>query len=306
MPFAKHETFHIRDGWLYKGMAAIKRSEAENRSPSVFLDQAAPERLGLGRNMVHALRFWMQATGLAEERLEGRFVQRLTNFGEQVWQYDPFLEDEGTLWLIHYYLACSIEQATTWYWFFNHYAPISFTDEQMLEALSQWVVTTENERQVARGSLQKDVACFLRTYLTDLRPNTPENLIESPLAKLGILVQATNGAEKRYYFQRFSGIHLDPLVLLYVLVERQEAVRPTTAEVTLNRVLQEPMNVGRVFNLTTATLTDLIANLNRQHLDWQIRFTRTSGLDQLTLPGIGKTEILQRYYQESNGGVGTK
>src|SRR5574341_1496871 len=122
MPFAKHETFHIREGWLFKGMSAIKTTEAEGRLPTIFLDRDAPEQLGIGRNMVRALRFWMQATGLAKEQLEDHYAtQRLTSFGEWVWQHDRYLEDETTIWLIHYHLACSRDQATTWYWFFNHF-----------------------------------------------------------------------------------------------------------------------------------------------------------------------------------------
>lgn len=306
MTFAEHQTFHIREGWLHKGMAAIKRAELNSKPSAVFLDDDAPERLGIGRNMVRALRFWMQATGLAEEKPGSRSIQQLTPFGEQVWMYDRYLEDEGTLWLIHYHLACNLEQATTWYWFFNHYAPVSFTDEQMLETLRQWVVTKEKERQVAPSSLQKDVSCFLRTYLADQQTNIPENIIESPLAKLGILTQTPSTTEKRYYFHRFRDGNLDALVLLYVLIDRQESTRPTTDEVTLNQVLQEPMNAGRTFNLTTATISDLIAELNRQHLDWQVRFVRTSGLDQLTLPHIGKIDILERYYKESDAGSGAK
>lgn len=27
MSFAKHETFYIREGWLFKGMAAIKQAK---------------------------------------------------------------------------------------------------------------------------------------------------------------------------------------------------------------------------------------------------------------------------------------
>src|SRR5947208_135023 len=89
MAFAKHETFYIREGWLFKGMAAIKKAEGVGRLPTIFLDDNAPEVLGIGHNMVRALRFWMQATGLAEEKLEDRQrVQRLTPFGEQVWNYD--------------------------------------------------------------------------------------------------------------------------------------------------------------------------------------------------------------------------
>ncbi len=86
MYFAKHETFYIREGWLYKGMAAIKAAETENELPTIFLDQDGPERLGMGRNMVRSLRFWMQATGLADEDRadQGRTIHRLTEFGEWV------------------------------------------------------------------------------------------------------------------------------------------------------------------------------------------------------------------------------
>src|SRR5437667_6604624 len=72
MSFAKHETFYIREGWLFKGMAAIKKAEDDGQLPTIFLDTDAPERLGIGHNMVRSLRFWMQAIGLVEEKQEER------------------------------------------------------------------------------------------------------------------------------------------------------------------------------------------------------------------------------------------
>ena len=299
LTFAKHQTFSIREGWLFKGMAAIKQAEDAGELPSIFLDTDAPERLGIGRNMVHALRYWMQATGLAEEHFEGRRVQRLTPFGELVWQFDRYLENEGTLWLIHYHLVCNREMATSWYWFFNHYAPNSFTDEQALSALQNWVITAEPERQVAKSSLKKDITCLLRTYLPDDRAKTPEYLRESPLAQLGILVQFGEGAQKRYHWQRADGARLHPLIMLFVLVDQQKEKRPSSLEVRLSQLLQEPMNVGRVFNLTTAILTDLIASLNKNYPDMPVRFVRTAGLDQITLPPVTPAEVLQQYYKET-------
>src|SRR5438105_15368193 len=117
MAFAKHETFYVREGWLFKGMAAIKKAEEAGHPPTIFLDPDAPERLGIGQNMVKALRFWMQATGLTEEQLEDRQrTQHLTIFGSRVWDYDRYLEDDATLWLMHYHLVCNEAFATTWYW----------------------------------------------------------------------------------------------------------------------------------------------------------------------------------------------
>lgn len=94
---------------------------------------------------------------------------------------------------------------------------------------------------------------------------------------------------------------LDPLILLYVLTDQQaRKENPREYQVKLSQVLREPMNAGRVFNLTTAALTDLLAELNKQHADWGVRFDRTAGLDQITLRPIEPLEILGRYYTEKD------
>lgn len=295
MPFAKHETFHIREGWLSKGMTAIKGAEEKGELPTIFLDKDAPEKLGIGRNMVRSLRFWMQATGLAEERLEDRKrTQRLTSFGEQVWAHDRYLEDDVTLWLIHYHLVCSQTQATTWYWFFNHFSPVTFDENECLDALGQWVIIMQPEQKVAESSQKKDVDCLLKTYLPDGRRRTPENLMESPLARLGILAKLNDGPKGRYRWERLLPGHLDPLVLLYVLLDRQAHSEIT--QVSLGQVLREPMNAGRVLNLTTVVLTDLLAELNRDYPDLQVQFVRTAGLDQLSLPEVAPHDVLTHYY----------
>lgn len=297
LSFAKHETFYIREGWLFKGMSAIQEAYQADEPFNIFLEKDAPERLGMGRNMVRALRFWVQATGLAEEYYEGRLIPRLTNFGELVWQHDPYLEDEGTLWLLHYALTCSQEQATSWYWFFNHFSPVSFTDKQAVESLGNWVINAESDRKVAKSSLKKDVACLLRTYLPDKQNSNPENLRESPLARLGILNQFGDGAQRRYQWQQADATKLNSLILLYVIIDQQKVKGRDSNEVRLSQLLQEPMNVGHVFNLTTAMLSDQIASLNKEHPDFGVRFVRTAGLDQLTLPDIEPQEILIRYYE---------
>jgi hypothetical protein len=302
MRFAEHQTFYIREGWLFKGMAAVVEAESKGQLPTIFLDDDAPERMGIGRNMVRALRFWMQATGITNEKKEqNRFVQHLTSFGNLVWRYDRYLENEPTLWLIHYHLACSEDKATTWYWFFNHFAPVVFDDRSFLEALARWVMTVEPDKKIAQSSIKKDVFCLLKTYLPDNELHTPENLIESPLAQLNILSQVEYGPHKRYRLEQIDPVHLDPLVLLYVIVDRQMRVRPEVHQVRLSQVLREPMNAGRVFNLTTALLGDLLAELNKHHPDWRVQFVRTSGLDHLTLPQVEPLEILDRFYTEQIG-----
>jgi hypothetical protein len=299
MAFAKHETFYIREGWLFKGMAAIKEAEDGGRLPTIFLDVDAPERLGLGQNMVKSLRFWMQATGLAGERLEDRQrVQHLTPFGKLVWEHDRYLENDATLWLLHYHLVCSQDLATTWYWFFNHFAPSSFDEHVFLEALRSWVINNSPEQEIATGSLKRDVDCFLQTYLPAKTSRTPEELTESPFSRLGILSRIGDDRDRRYRMDRLDSSHFHPLILLYVLLDRQRQVRNDATQVGLSDVLRESMNAGRVFCLTTTALSDLLAQLNKDYQDWRVQFVRTAGLDLLTLPTPKPIDILTRYYSE--------
>jgi len=298
MAFAKHETFYIREGWLFKGMAAIKKAEEMGRLPTIFLDDDAPQKLGIGQNMVRALRFWMQATGLVEERQERQRFHRLSALGEQVWQHDRYLEDDQTLWLLHYNLACSSMHATTWYWFFNHFVPSTFDEQRCLEALKYWVIGSSPDQEVAPGSLKRDIDCLLQTYLPSKISRTPEDLTESPLSRLRILSRLTDSPRSLYRLERLDPSQLHPLILLYVIVDRQAQARPGASQVGLGDVLREPMNAGRIFNMTTTAISDLLAELNKHYPEWRIRFVRTAGLDQLTLPGCRSSEILSYYYIE--------
>ncbi len=137
--FAKHETFYIREGWLRKGLMAIQQNG------HIFLeDDAAMDELGIGKNMISSLRFWMQAVYLSKEGYFGNGYKEheMTELARQILECDPYLEDVGTYWLLHYYLVTNTkeleddnnvkelnnskqrnptESATTWYWFFNEF-----------------------------------------------------------------------------------------------------------------------------------------------------------------------------------------
>ena len=286
MPYGKHESFHIREGWLPKGMEAIRRD------PRALRRKSAPMDLGLGRNMVRALRFWLVATGLARTTRSG---QVLTPFGEMVWRYDRYLEDEGTLWLIHYHLACREDNATAWYWFFNHFAYSVFDQETFVEELGQWALNYENRKPVARRTLERDFQVLIRTYLPSGRDRSPEDLMESPLAELGLL-EALDG--KRYRLLQPAPDRLHPLIVLRVLLQRRPGEPRTERQIGLTQVLREPMSVGRVFNLGAAGLIEILNRLEIRYPEYAVRLIRTAGLDQLTLPETEPMAVLERYYKE--------
>lgn len=74
MKFRAHDTFFIRKGWLSKGMKYVCNK------PDVFVDKNdnPMDVLGIGSNMVKALRYWLQAVGLTTEPNSGRRTQSFT------------------------------------------------------------------------------------------------------------------------------------------------------------------------------------------------------------------------------------
>lgn len=84
--FAGHQTFPLRTAWLPKA-APLLRNGFDPLSDIVD----GVVKLGLGKNMVEALRCWMSAYGVAERTAAG---WQLTGDGEDLFGrggLDPFL-----------------------------------------------------------------------------------------------------------------------------------------------------------------------------------------------------------------------
>ena len=71
MKFRGHETFFIRKGWLSKGMKAIKHDS----NAFISKEKNPMDTLGIGSNMVKAMRYWMQAVGITTEPNSGKRSQ---------------------------------------------------------------------------------------------------------------------------------------------------------------------------------------------------------------------------------------
>src|SRR5262249_13821575 len=163
--FARHETFHPRYGWLKKGF------DHASEDPGVFLREDATTILGVGKNMVRAIRYWCLAYKvLREERRDDNF--RLfdlypTEFGTRLLGdhgWDPYLEDPGSLWLLHWLLLRSPCRAPGWWAVFNTNRSSEFSDAALLQELRRFRDEHEGWDDVANGSLEKDVRCILRMY----------------------------------------------------------------------------------------------------------------------------------------------
>jgi len=298
MSFAKHESFHIRDGWLRKGLDALQDN------PRVFLDPEAPTKLGLGKNMVRSLRFWMAATGLTEEVREGSYtVQHLTPFGSIVHEHDKHLEEDGTLWLIHHHLVSNPREASAWYWFFNHFDRPTFDKTEFVDALALWIrehtdLVGINRPQIARRSLERDFECLVKTYLPSDRDLSPEDTIECPLANLELLRVEEDGRDPVYRLLNPDAERIDPLVVLYAMRDwLDRSGRGGQSDLNFAEALREPTSVGRIFNLDASGLSTLLVRLQDTYPRFGIQRMHTAGLDVLRLSSASKDAILSHFYK---------
>lgn len=160
MKFRAHDTFFIRKGWLSKGMRCVAKK------PDVFIahDENPMDVLGIGANMVKALRYWLQTIGLTEEPNKGKRIQSFTDLGKLIYEHDTYIEELGTLYLLQYCLASQKEEATAWYFFFNEFSMSEFSREDFVAALQKYIKMEDTETDYAIRSLNDDFQCIINTY----------------------------------------------------------------------------------------------------------------------------------------------
>ena len=271
MKFRAHETFFIRKGWLSKGMKYV-----QNR-PDVFVSKKENpmDVLGIGSNMVKALRYWLQTVGLTSEPHAGRRTQNFTELGHTIYNHDRYIEELGTLFLLQYKLASNKEDATAWYYFFNEFNMAEFTKEDFVASLQNYVLMNGDNLSVAIRSLNDDFTCIINTYLPRHRSNTsksnPENNIDSPFGDLG-LIDILNKVKKTYKKSIPAITSINPWVAFAVIQDQANDRK----EIGLNELLTAPCNIGKVFNLDAISMLDLLRRIEKLG---EIKIIRTAGLD---------------------------
>lgn len=190
--FGRHQTFPLRYAWLTKGFKAL------TEDPHIFDSEEATVALGVGKNMVISIQYWLQAVRLAERGPEG---MQPTAIGTAVFAeegLDPYLEDEATLWLIHWLLATNGEQATVWRWFFNYFHQPEFSVAEAASALHGFA-RDQLGLKAPPKTMANDIRILLRMYVPSIpRSRLPlEDVLDSPLSLLGLVRSIPDGHRYR-------------------------------------------------------------------------------------------------------------
>jgi hypothetical protein len=248
--FARHDTFAPRYGWLKKGF------DLALHNPRVFTRADAPVILGVGKNMVRAIRYWCHAFGVLEAATDesGQTVAQPTAFGLNLLAdggHDPFLENPASLWLLHWRLLNRRELATAWYYTFFLFGKTEFTLPALQHAMQVYVARTFPEAKYSPSSYEKDASCLTRMYAfqeTGSRPN--EESFHSPFTELGLIRRTLHGG---FTFSIGPKLSLPDEVIASACLEFAASVSEARTMV-LSRLIHEPGSPGMAFKLTESAV----------------------------------------------------
>lgn len=299
--FSGHQTFTFRYGWMEKGVQGMLGS------PDLFFRDDAIVLLGVGKNMVESIRHWCTVTQLIEEDVENKkgssVTLQVSSIGKRLLGsdgWDPYLEDDASLWLLHWLLVSNPTICTTWQIVFSLFQKPDFTKHELLDYVSEF--TKKNAVQVNDSSLSRDIDCFIRTYTpakTTAKHAIAEETFDCPLQELG-LIQSTPDTEL-YRFSVGAKQTLPSLVFGYALCQYFDVVRSGRNTMSIQQCLYGVGSPGQAFKLDENSLIAYIEELEKITKS-KVAIDETAGLKQIyKREEIETMKLLEDYYRKEAG-----
>jgi len=298
--FARHETFHPRYSWFRKAYSHVAADGG------VFSRPDAPVEIGVGKNMVRAIRFWGMAARLITDdpnNARGREARCVPTyrgqalFGDNGW--DPYMEDPATLWLLHWLLlAPRRSRLPVWWLAFNEFSAVEFTEDDLEAAVSVLLDAVPEWRKPHPKSISKDIRTLLRTYAPADRTSREriDDLLDCPLRELNLLSRSP--ATSKLRFALGPKPTLPSEIVAYAVLDYVALTAVQGSAVTMSRLSHGSGAPGRVFKLNESELTDAL----RPSIDGDeaLGLATLTGAARLTWsddPALIATRILDRYFQ---------
>ncbi len=274
-----YESFILRDGWLTKGLNAV------NNNPKVFSENAGADALGVGTNMAKSIRYWLRTSGLTEDKTS--IGVNLTDLGKLVLQYDPYIEQVFTLYIIHSNIVRNFNQATSWSVFFNDCNLHSFDRNILISVMSELLAERTGETKLPERSIREDCSAILSMYCSkEDYASDPEERKISPFAGLGLISLSGKTYEKT------SAVNISPDIILYIIAD----VLKSEGSLLIDDIVSGPNMPGKLFNLDRISVNGLLDELAYSEY---ISVNRTAGLD-IVYPRnlIMGNDIVRKHYEE--------
>ncbi len=278
--FSGHDTFYCRNYWLKKGLDHLWDNQG-------FNDQAVIS-LGVGKNMVNSIHYWLKAFGLLTK---GGKVEELAEkiFGED--GGDPYCEDIGTIWLLHYMLVTT-GVSTTYNLVFNEFRKqrLEFNRDQMLAYLERTCRTADVSYN--QNSIKKDINVFFANYITPEKSKGIEEDFSGLLYELNLVQKIDkHGAAHLYKIENKARPELSAEIVLFLILKNRKG-----NSISFNELLNGVNSVGSVFALSPNGLMVKIEQMLKQYKKHLV-FSDDGGIRELQIKKeLNPWTVLNDYY----------
>lgn len=274
--FSGHESFACKSHWLKRGYDFVL---AERN----FNDEDAVVQLGVGKNMVASIKFWMKAFGLLNP--DGALTPEANYLLRTEDGRDPFFEDLGSLWLMHFLLV-NTEYATIYNTvFIGYHRQRNLIEKVKLQNYIKYVCFDETSYKnlYNENTIKRDVGVMLHNYCSRSHVNIEES--NALLAPLNLIQER----EKDVYVFNYNLCRNVPhQIFLYALLSKF----PDSKSISFES-MQE---LALTFCLTNSGLLAVIKQLCEAYPQ-AIVFSDVAGIKELQFRQNVTTEMaLNDYY----------
>ena len=281
--FSGHETFYCRHYWLKKGFDFLQNNNK-------FSDDDAVTKLGVGKNMVSSIRFWLRAFNITQN--EGRNHEDLTEFGRFLFEdkgIDPYLEDVNSLWLLHYHLVKK-GFSSVYQLFFNNVknGDREFTDQKIKQQLI-YRIEKDDQDIPSEKTLENDIKVFRANYLQPRKSTNIEDDFIGLLQELNLFEQAEG---KKIIVQNSERTSISAELFLYSILDRFG----NRKSISIDEIISEENSPGVIFCMSEYGVLQKLNEVAEKHKD--VRLTEDAGIRELQFANsLDKRKVLENYYE---------
>lgn len=280
--FSGHESFHCRSLWLKKGYDFLVNGNA-------FKSLDAVVRLGVGKNMVASIRFWMKAFGLTINDSPTELAHYLFDKDNGV---DSFLEDINTLWLLHYNLVSSNVASLYNLLFLEYQREKKEFDKASLQSFIKRKCSVPEQKNVYNeNTVKKDINVLLQNYVIPSSLKSIEDF-SALLINLNLILQLSQSKLDKsdgYYFNEISAMNIAPSIILYALLD----LKGDDNTVSFDKLKK----LSLLFCMSVPELVEAIKDLEKRYPN--VHYTDNSGIKNVQFTGkLNKFVVLNDHYNE--------
>lgn len=277
--FSGHESFPCKTLWLKKGYDFVVQGKDFNKPEAVI-------HLGVGKNMVASIRFWLRGFGVCKNDQPTWLGKYLF---DEVNGKDKYLEDLATLWLLHFSLIFNNE-ATLYNMVFCglQRERTHFEREQVLTYVKLRMADAQKMTLFNPNTVKKDVAVLLQNYALPRKPQSNEDF-SSLLIDLDLIRQNSEG--KGYYFNVDGKRKVTKEIFLYGLLKLKEQEGDNTIPFD---TIQE--RVGLVFCMQDFETIEILKQLAGEYSEY-FAYSDVAGIKQVQFTkDLDVKQVLDNYY----------